>query len=351
VALWHIADALASDAYLARQQKDLERLLRDIESINRLADQLREHDLVPTAGHIPLVLSEIALDAAIHALAAPQIDAFTLSQLQRLAHLFAAPGTAAQLLTFEHDRTMLRDLVQHVYSDDGSGDGRLTPQGVDYLAAMRSDAFAPREMNAFSWYFNDPRRALDHYRRAVGPLLPLLVASRRELLDTGERLIDLGEARLARPWWQADWDSLRQQLSNWRQSPTMRLKYTPLLSFLPAMESFHAAAERYLGRRDGLLIAIALEAYRREHGLYPESLDALMPALLPTVPTDRINGRPLRYRLVDGETRVYSVGADGDDDGGRAPTYRGQPAAHRAGPRAGSRAPEDGDWLLWPPTP
>ena len=85
-------------------------------------------------------------------------------------------------------------------------------------------------------------------------------------------------------------------------------------------------AERYLGDRDGLLVGIALEAYHRRHGRYPATLGELTPDLLPAVPADRITGDPVRYRLVDGEPIVYSVGADRVDDGGR-PADNGGPLA------------------------
>jgi hypothetical protein len=44
-----------------------------------------------------------------------------------------------------------------------------------------------------------------------------------------------------------------------------------------------------------------------------------VPDLLPAVPPDRYDGKPLRYQLVDGKPLVYSIGSDRDDDAGRAP--------------------------------
>jgi hypothetical protein len=112
----------------------------------------------------------------------------------------------------------------------------------------------------------------------------------------------------------------------------------------------HDVTERYLGRRDGILVAIALELYRRQYGSYPDSLDQLTPALLPHVPADRITGQPLRYRLIDGKPIVYSIGADRDDDGGSPPvTKGGEPAPLAA---AWWEVPKeracDGDWVIYP---
>ena len=63
--------------------------------------------------------------------------------------------------------------------------------------------------------------------------------------------------------------------------------------------------------------ALALERYRLRHGTFPQTLDALVPEFLSTVPVDCMDGRPLRYRLKpDGSFLLYAVGEDGKDDGG-----------------------------------
>jgi hypothetical protein len=72
--------------------------------------------------------------------------------------------------------------------------------------------------------------------------------------------------------------------------------------------------------------AIALKRYHFQHGTYPAALNDLVPAFLPAVPSDFMDGKPLRYRLrPDGDFLLYSVGEDGQDDGGD-PTPVVQPA-------------------------
>jgi hypothetical protein len=48
-------------------------------------------------------------------------------------------------------------------------------------------------------------------------------------------------------------------------------------------------------RLSALQAWLALRAYEREHGSYPESLDALVPAWLPAVPRDFMNGGVVQY--------------------------------------------------------
>jgi hypothetical protein len=63
--------------------------------------------------------------------------------------------------------------------------------------------------------------------------------------------------------------------------------------------------------------AIALKRYHLQHGIYPATLNELVPAILNAVPADFMDGKPLRYRLrPDGDFLLYSVGEDGEDDGG-----------------------------------
>jgi len=69
--------------------------------------------------------------------------------------------------------------------------------------------------------------------------------------------------------------------------------------------------------------ALAVERFRREHGLLPSELRELIPQFLEVVPTDPFDGAPLRYRRLPRGYIIYSVDADGHDDGGReTPEHR-----------------------------
>ena len=47
---------------------------------------------------------------------------------------------------------------------------------------------------------------------------------------------------------------------------------------------------------------------------YPEQLDALSPAVLPTVPTNLFTGLPMAYRAYDGTYDLYCVGTDDEEE-------------------------------------
>jgi len=69
--------------------------------------------------------------------------------------------------------------------------------------------------------------------------------------------------------------------------------------------------------RSMVLCAIALKRYILRHGKPPETLDVLIPEFLPSIPIDFMDGNPMKYHLnTDGTFTLYSVGDDGQDNGG-----------------------------------
>ncbi|MCX7424248.1 MAG: hypothetical protein NTW96_01205 [Planctomycetia bacterium] len=67
-----------------------------------------------------------------------------------------------------------------------------------------------------------------------------------------------------------------------------------------------------------LIVELALANYRDEHGTHPRALADLVPEHLERLPDDPFSGKPLVYRLTDEGFRLYSVGPNGVDDGGKS---------------------------------
>jgi hypothetical protein len=65
---------------------------------------------------------------------------------------------------------------------------------------------------------------------------------------------------------------------------------------------------------------LACKIYRNKTGHYPENLEALVPDILTEVPIDPFTGKPLVYKIENGELLIYSLGSNEKDDGGRG-TY------------------------------
>jgi hypothetical protein len=68
--------------------------------------------------------------------------------------------------------------------------------------------------------------------------------------------------------------------------------------------------------------ALAVERFRRAQGRLPGGLEELAPQFPDAVPADPFDGAPLRYRRLARGYVIYSIDADGRDDGGREPPER-----------------------------
>ncbi len=148
--------------------------------------------------------------------------------------------------------------------------------------------------------------------------------------------------RLNVPYRLAGWKPLEEQ-ENFGDGLLSRLRLRT--NVYSVMRQDARWAEDQLGHRDGVLVGIALEQYRRAHQRDAISLDQLVPQFLALVPVDRVTGEPVHYRVADGKPIVYSVGQDRKDDGGRPHLdgYSHKPAWHLAGDMK-----VDGDWVLYP---
>lgn len=90
--------------------------------------------------------------------------------------------------------------------------------------------------------------------------------------------------------------------------------YSPWGSWLLFEHVFteHKAKQTF---RECLLVLIALQRYQRQHGDYPEALQDLIPRYISEIPEDRFApGTSLRYRVENGDARIWSVGPDTVDD-------------------------------------
>jgi len=82
-------------------------------------------------------------------------------------------------------------------------------------------------------------------------------------------------------------------------------------------------------------VACTLERYRQENRQFPETLAAVAPKFIATLPHDIVNGQPLKYRRTDdGQFILYSVGWNETDDGGKVGLTK-----------SGTTALNKGDWV------
>jgi hypothetical protein len=336
------ASLLTVDALLAAEPANAERAHSDLEAIFGIVGHVRQARL--------LIADFVAAAIASHACRTvgmllhdhPQL--FDDNELTQIAHRLAGLGDLR--VRFASERATVEDYLQRYFTDDGHGDGLGRPELLVRLSVFPGDRVAPTDWTAISPF----------------------MAGRREMHAKFLDYIARYEAEAATPLWQRDPSSVDAELERLRTSPRQWVRYAPVVIFMPLLTRVGPFSEYFAQRRDATLVALALELYHRQHGSWPQSLDELVPQLLPQVPPDRYDGKPIKYRVLDGQPLLYSVGVDRKDDGGRLPApetatekttpaqlnrlareWQPQPAPH-AQPVAGSqKSPADGDWILWPP--
>ena len=94
-------------------------------------------------------------------------------------------------------------------------------------------------------------------------------------------------------------------------------------SGLRATQQFDQGVLRQMAKQAAIEVLLAAQAYRRDHGEFPETLLSLVPNYLDEVPSDPFNpkGGPMLYRRDEPEKAVvWSLGSDGIDGGGNVAT-------------------------------
>jgi hypothetical protein len=316
---------LSLDAKAARLAGDGPRFVSDIIALLNMAHQLRS----ATA-----TLSESLAGVNIDYFAVEQMDAMLVysptllgdQQLCQLSDGISQWRTASDFLRLSGDRLLFEDLLQHVYTDNGAGDGRMTPAG--WLRTRLS--FAEPNLADF----------------VAAPLSLLQVASRRQMLQKYDRFIELKESELRRPARDVVGEADRRKLRFDSHPDQLSTAFNMITTYFG--NPYIGGSEILLGDRDGVIVGIALERYRRRQGDYPQSLNALVPAFLPAIPADRITGNPVKYLLRKGRPLVYSVGSDRIDNSGFPGSgfYGPDPTVAALWPPM--RAVIRGDWILYP---
>lgn len=312
---------LRDDAVVAVARGDAKRAHTNLLSIISIAKQNRSPDTLISC-LVSVAITKIAANLTMDILAAdPKL--FTEDQLIQLAHQFASLGGPRDFISLKGERIGFRDAMQRLYTDDGSGDGRLTAAGAAYLQRLMT--------------VSQTRGST----LAVAITSPL-VAGRLEMTRAYETLFARAEEGLATPLFTPIESSTDRALQSLTSGGLSSVRFLPISVLFPALDRARVTAYEAVSNRDATLVAIAAECFRRAHGSFPASLESLKPGLIPEIPVDPVDGKPLRYRPSGDSYVLYSIGSDGNDDGGTRPaTDEDSNAIRRLDSRAKPKAPCD----------
>jgi hypothetical protein len=315
-----LGEALCAAALLDLHRGNISESLEYLESALALSRGQKDERLV-ISQLVRISISSIAVGATWQALQTPGWNDDQLARLQAGWQSLEFLGAMAHAL--EMERTMqgpAYDLLRQsnkqvadMLSAYGRGAGSARPRtvsGLDDLLDFLGDKLAefPREsiyipLWQFAWSHQDELRAME---------------LEQAMVETARQAAEQKSGRAAAE------ASKKLEAKIEESSLYDRLRF--LFSSEVARPSWDPAGVRWVDRavesetlRELALTAIALKRYELRHGKPAPNLAALVPEFLPELPRDYMDGKPLRYRLnADGSFLLYSVGQDGQDDGGDA---------------------------------
>ena len=241
-----------------------------------------------------------AADACLHlAQVSLATEPRLISQLVRNASCSIAVGSAQKTLAWSEPTESLSEL-QAAFAQAATVDGLSAAFRGERAAIMRVYDNVRRGALPADYLDNGPRRpgstALgDQFKRRFNA--PNRARDQVQVLAGYNDLI--AAARLSGP--------ARRAATDAAVSRTV----TEGANMLPTSANCIKADDRCKARLLGASVGLACERYRRQFGHFPKTLADVPPAILPAVPTDPFNGRPLGYRVLEDGASVYSVGPDG----------------------------------------
>ena len=338
---------LIVDSRWAMEQGDSERITRNVEAIFGMARQINDQDRL-LDGLLALAFSSSGIDLideCIHA----NVE-FDERQLERLAT--AVQRTKMdEIFRYSSERFFFEDIIQHSYTDNGHGDGRITWQGLEHM----DEAYHPSQ---FDWspenVWMNQLRLIPLY--VVAPGAMLRYATRKQMTEKAESLFDRVDEYLFAPLTDDASRAFEIELAE------LPVSYRPIQRFMQYAVTSKSRVLQCMGDRAGAIGALAVLRFQRQNGTLPTTLEEMVGTFLTEIPLDPVTGQPLRYVVQNAEFFIYSVGAIARDDGGMGPMLSDSGPVipvplskrHEPGLRPVAASAYDlddkqpGDWILWP---
>lgn len=205
------------------------------------------------------------------------------------------------------ERVLILDTIQHVFTDDGNGDGWLIFTQVAPLATDSASRSTPRILNLLSPFFAGRRES---------------VCKLNEVMLDQEALSHLApvdRVRLGPP----GGDIMKSTAFSGISLRHYIVLGLEMPNFMQALQGFDVCATESAATR----LMLALHIYKLRHNAYPASLSDLVPDILPALILDPLNNLPFGYRLLENDPQnrpylLYSLGLDGLDQQGAMPDLK-----------------------------
>jgi hypothetical protein len=286
-----VAHLLVADAALRAQENDLDgavdlcrALINDARALGDEPSQI--------SGLVRIAITAIGLSAIERTLAQREPSEPAVAGLQQLLE---QEDREPLLLTMVRGERALCDRTMQLLEEGTSNSGRLPTLDLGKIGRLGVGSVTINRIVATALAGSVPR-------------------GHASLLRYYNRLVEI--ARLPEPQQREPLVALEQELRAQIAEPlNLRMAFVRMLA--PAMLKIREALLRHHAKLRSTYVALAAERYRRQHGRWPDTLEQLVPGLLGRIPLDPYDGRPIRYRRLEDGVVVYSVGLDGQDNGGK----------------------------------
>ena len=332
------------DTRWAVEQNDSERALENVETVLGFAAHAADSNVL-VGSLVGIAISGIAFDIVEEVLV-EHPDFFNDEQLAKL-QATVERISVNEWIKFDGERAFFYDIVQRIYSDDGKGGGRITPAGVKTFSQFSGLLMSPENKLTIT---GSERldRLTSAAQSAVAPAAMFVMASRSELTHKANEYYDYFESAVHQPRWEREPSDLEEFLDQ------NQIRFAILGYFVPSFDSILTAMDRTIARQEAVIAALTTYRYFATNGEWPNRLEDVAPDFIDKLPVDQINGEPIRMTIENDAPLFYSVGNDGDDDGGlqaNEDVYNfnnTRMAPHRNYFGGSSNHETDTDWILWP---
>jgi len=291
-----IARALAGKMYLAHQAGRDDEAAEAFEQGMALA-RVASSQATLIDHLVGIAIAALMIDELQHQLVERPHDE---AALRRMLQALERQQLLGIELPFEGERIMVLDAIQWTHTDDGSGDGRLILTQLGDIGMLTGAG----GVHTGGW--------------KIVNMASVAFPSKKETTELTNRFFDALLDRAAMTYAERQANQAPPVLDPTALPPRQLLLGMMLPAFGRAMESADSG-QMLLG---GAKLALALELHNLERGEYPETLDALTPAILPELPIDPYakDGR-YGYKRLEGDPEgrgylLYSTSLDGEDNAG-----------------------------------
>jgi hypothetical protein len=295
-----IANLLAWDVVLRAQDKEADGALESCRAIFNTGRSVGDEPFI-ISELVRIALRAVAVGKVERALAQGQPSDAALAELQKLLEKEEAERLTLTALRGE------RAGFDHLLEAFQTGRKTLTDRDLKALSGLNRSSGEDREQ-------------LEAMDLRVPGLIPAQRAAMLRYMNQGVEIAKLPP------------EQQQKEFAQWDASAKDQPALVCLLA--PAVSKIIAADQRARAQLRCAAAALAAERYRLKRGSWPTGWDSLVTtACLREVPVDVFDGKPLRLKRVKDGLVIYSVGPDGEDNGGNLdrtnPTPKGKDLGFR----------------------